>query len=142
MNIKHAALDSGLPVKTIRYYDQIGLINPARDHNGYRDFHDADLHKLNFVAQTRSLGFTIEDCRTLLALYEDDARESADVKRIANQHLKQIQEKITQLNIMSHTLSHLISECAGDHRPDCPILDNISGCNSKNNGKSNSDTIL
>jgi len=134
MNIKHASLDCGLPVKTIRYYDEIGLINPARDHNGYRDFHDTDLHKLNFVAQARSLGFTIEDCRTLLALYEDDARESADVKRIAKQHLIQIQEKITQLNIMSNTLSHLISECAGDERPDCPILDKFSGCNSRKNG--------
>ncbi len=123
MNIKHAALDSGLPVKTIRYYDEIGLINPARDHNGYRDFQDTDLHKLNFVAQARSLGFTIEDCRALLALYEDDARESADVKRIANLHLKEIKEKIAKLNTMSDTLSHLINECAGDDRPDCPILD-------------------
>ena len=125
MNIKHAALESGLPVKTIRYYDEIGLINPARDHNGYRDFQDTDLHKLTFVAQARSLGFTIEDCRTLLALYEDDARESADVKRIAKQHLSQIQAKIAKLNTMSNTLSHLINECAGDHRPDCPILDNF-----------------
>jgi Cu(I)-responsive transcriptional regulator len=131
MNIKHAALDSGLPVKTIRYYDEIGLVSPARDHNGYRDFRDTDLHKLNFVAQARSLGFTIEDCRTLLALYEDDARESADVKRIANQHLKQIQAKIAKLNTMRDTLSHLINECAGDHRPDCPILDNFGGGGTK-----------
>ena len=125
MNIKHAALESGLPVKTIRYYDEIDLINPARDSNGYRDFRDTDLHKLTFVAQARSLGFTIEDCRTLLALYEDDDRASADVKRIANQHLTQIQAKIAKLNTMSNTLSHLINECAGDDRPDCPILDNF-----------------
>lgn len=132
MNIKNAALDSGLPVKTIRYYDQIGLINPARDHNGYRDFSDNDLHKLTFVAQARSLGFTIEDCRALLALYENDARASADVKEIANQHLKQIQMKIAKLNTMSDTLSHLINECAGDHRPDCPILENFSNPARKN----------
>lgn len=125
MNIKDAAQHSGLPVKTIRYYDEIGLINPLRDHNGYRDFQSTELHKLTFVAQARSLGFTIEDCRTLLALYEDDARESADVKRIAKQHLKEIQAKISKLNTMSDTLSHLINECAGDHRPDCPILDNF-----------------
>ncbi len=125
MNIKRAALESGLPVKTIRYYDEIDLINPARDDNGYRDFRDTDLHKLTFVAQARSLGFTIEDCRTLLALYEDDDRASADVKRIANQHLTQIQAKIAKLNTMSDTLSHLINECAGDDRPDCPILDNF-----------------
>ncbi|MFK8076776.1 MAG: Cu(I)-responsive transcriptional regulator [Granulosicoccus sp.] len=125
MNIKQAAQESGLPVKTIRYYDDIGLINPPRDHNGYRDFRDNDLHKLTFVAQARSLGFTIEDCRTLLALYEDDARESADVKRIAKQHLFEIKAKIAKLNTMSDTLSHLINECAGDSRPDCPILDNF-----------------
>lgn len=133
MNIKQAALDCGLPVKTIRYYDEIDLINPARDHNGYRDFRDTDLHKLTFVAQARSLGFTIEDCRTLLALYEDDARESADVKRIANQHLTQIQAKIAKLNTMSDTLSHLINACAGDHRPDCPILDNFGKSGPKKN---------
>lgn len=125
MNIKDAAQHSGLPVKTIRYYDEIGLINPSRDQNGYRAFHENELHKLTFVAQARSLGFTIEDCRTLLALYEDDARESADVKRIANLHLKEIQAKIAKLNTMSDTLSHLINACAGDHRPDCPILDNF-----------------
>lgn len=134
MNIKHAALDSGLPVKTIRYYDEIGLINPARDHNGYRDFRDSDLHKLTFVAQARSLGFTIEDCRTLLALYEDDARESADVKRIAKQHLTQIQAKIAKLNTMSDTLSHLINECAGDDRPDCPILEKFGKSGAKSKG--------
>ena len=125
VNIKSAAQDSGLPVKTIRYYDEIGLVKPARDRNGYRDFRDNDLHKLTFVAEARSLGFTIEDCRTLLALYEDDARESADVKRIASQHLAQIHEKIAKLNTISDTLSHLISECAGDDRPDCPILENF-----------------
>lgn len=135
MNIKNASLDSGLPVKTIRYYDQIGLINPVRDHNGYRDFHDTDLHKLTFVAQARSLGFTIEDCRALLALYEDDARESADVKRIANQHLQQIQAKISKLNTMSDTLSHLINACAGDGRPDCPILDNFGKIDRKKSGE-------
>ncbi len=134
MNIKNAALDSGLPVKTIRYYNDIGLINPARDHNGYRDFRETDLHKLTFVAQARSLGFMIGDCRTLLALYENDARESADVKHIASQHLAQIHEKITKLNTMSDTLSHLINECAGDHRPDCPILDNFGKRGSKKNG--------
>ena len=134
MNIKEAALHSDLPVKTIRYYDEIGLINPTRNHNGYRDFQDTELHKLTFVAQARSLGFTIEDCRALLALYEDDARESSDVKRIANQHLKEIQAKITKLNTMSETLSHLINECAGDHRPDCPILDNFGKIDRKQQG--------
>lgn len=134
MNIKQAALESGVPIKTIRYYDDIGLINPARDRNGYRHFCESDLHKLNFVAQARSLGFTIDDCRTLLALYEDDARESADVKRIANQHLEQIQAKIAKLNTMSDTLSHLINECAGDDRPDCPILEKFGGSGTSNKG--------
>lgn len=126
MNIGDAVLQTGLPAKTIRYYDDIGLVNPPRDSSGYRSFRDKELHTLTFIAHARSLGFTIEDCRALLALYEDESRASADVKRIANEHLKQIESKIADLNAMSHTLSNLIDKCAGDDRPDCPILKSIS----------------
>ena len=125
MNIKDAARHSGLPAKTIRYYDEIGLVTPPRDPNGYRAFQETELHQLVFVAHARALGFTIEDCRALLLLYEDDQRASADVKRIAKEHLKQIEAKISDLQTMRDTLSHLIDECHGDHRPDCPILDNF-----------------
>ena len=97
-----------------------------RGENGYRAFAERDLHMLAFLGRARALGFTIEDCRTLLALYADKSRASADVKRIANEHLAQIESKIVDLKAMRDTLSHLIEECAGDHRPDCPILENLS----------------
>ena len=127
MNIKEAAARVSLPIKTIRYYDAINLINPIRDNNGYRDFQSRDLHKLAFVSQARSLGLTIDDCRALLAMYEDESRESADVKKLARQHLVEIEAKIEQLNSMRDTLSHLIDKCAGDDRPECPILENFGG---------------
>jgi len=126
MNIKDVAARSGLPAKTIRFYEEIGLIRPARALNGYRSFGPHDLHKLAFIGRARSLGFTIEDCRTLLSLYEDRGRESADVKRIAEAHLERIQGKITELDSMRRTLQGLIAACHGDHRPDCPILDDLA----------------
>jgi Cu(I)-responsive transcriptional regulator len=125
MNIGDVARLSGLPAKTIRYYEDIGLIRPLRSANGYRAFRESDLHKLAFLARARALGFTIEDCRTLLALYEDEGRESASVKQVAEQHLAQIDEKIAQLRTMRATLAHLVDACAGDHRPDCPILQDL-----------------
>ncbi len=125
MNIGDVAERSGLPAKTIRYYEDIGFIKPKRSLNGYRHFDEKELHKLAFIGRARSLGFTIEDCRSLLALYEDKERASADVKEIAKQNLKEIEDKISDLKAMHETLSHLIEECAGDHRPDCPILKNL-----------------
>ena len=127
MNIGDVARRSGLPAKTIRYYEDIGLIRPGRSENGYRSFRESDLHKLAFLGRARALGFTIEDCRTLVALYEDEGRESAQVKAIAEEHLTAIDEKITQLQSMRETLSHLIKSCHGDHRPDCPILSDLAG---------------
>lgn len=126
MNIGEIAEKSGLPAKTIRYYEDIGLVMPNRSANGYRSFNDTDLHKLTFLARSRTLGFSIEDCRTLMALYEDETRASADVKSVAAQHLDRIDEKITQLQSMRETLSHLVAECAGDNRPDCPILNDLA----------------
>uniref|UniRef100_A4WRL7 Transcriptional regulator n=1 Tax=Cereibacter sphaeroides (strain ATCC 17025 / ATH 2.4.3) TaxID=349102 RepID=A4WRL7_CERS5 len=126
MNIKEAAARSGLPAKTIRYYEEIGLVRPLRDMNGYRRFRESDLHKLGFLGRARSLGFSIEECRTLLALWEDRARASSDVKRLAERHLEQIAAKIAELQAMQATLSHLVSACAGDDRPDCPILEGLS----------------
>ena len=127
MNIGTVAKRSGLPSKTIRYYEDIGLIRPARGENGYRSFAEPDLHKLAFIARARDLGFSIEDCRTLLSLYEDDSRASAQVKNLAQDHLRQIDEKIAQLNEMKATLGTLIAACRGDDRPDCPILSDLSG---------------
>ena len=126
MNIGEVSEASGLPAKTIRYYEEIGLVTPLRSNNGYRSFRDADLHKLSFLGRARSLGFSIEDCRNLLALYENRDRASADVKAIARQHLTRIEAKLGELRQMHDTLSHLISACAGDDRPDCPILADLS----------------
>lgn len=125
MNIGDAAKFAGMPVKTIRYYEDIGFIQPDRDANGYRNFAESDLHKLAFVGRARSLGFTIEDCRALLALYEDQSRASADVKRLAQDHLQEIDAKITALQAMRATLADLVTSCAGDDRPDCPILNDL-----------------
>ena len=125
MNIGDVSARAGLPPKTIRYYEDIGLVVPHRAANGYRSFREQDLHKLTFLARARALGFTIEDCRTLLALYEDESRASADVKRVAQDHLTQIERKIADLGAMRSTLTHLISACAGDDRPNCPILDGL-----------------
>jgi MerR family copper efflux transcriptional regulator len=133
MNIGDVARLCGLPPKTIRYYEDIGLVQPQRSTNGYRSFCETDLHKLAFLARARTLGFTIEDCRVLLALYEDDSRESASVKSIAKEQLTRIDDKIAQLNSMRTTLAHLIDACAGDHRPDCPILDDLGGPDSSGN---------
>ncbi|MEO1552265.1 MAG: Cu(I)-responsive transcriptional regulator [Pseudomonadota bacterium] len=126
MNIGDVAERAGLPQKTIRYYEDIGLIRPARGANGYRQFAESDLHKLTFLGRARALGFSIEDCRTLLDLYEDGARESAAVKAVAEEHLAEIDAKIAQLQSMRATLSDLVEACAGDHRPDCPILAEFS----------------
>ncbi|CTQ56138.1 Copper export regulator [Roseibium album] len=127
MNIGDVSRRSGLPAKTIRYYEDIGLVQPPRSGNGYRTFREIELHKLAFLGRARALGFTIEDCRTLLALYEDDGRESAQVKNVAEGHLRKIDQKIAQLQSMRGTLAHLIEECAGDHLPDCPILEDLAG---------------
>jgi len=125
MNIGDVAARSGLPAKTIRYYEDIGLVTPPRDGNGYRVFGSRELHKLTFLARARALGFSIEDCRALLALYEDETRSSAEVKAIAREHLLRIESKIADLQAMAATLSHLVDRCAGDDRPDCPILSSL-----------------
>lgn len=127
MNIKEAGVRAGLPAKTIRYYEEIGLVTPPRDLNGYRAFREADVHKLAFLGRARALGFTIEHCRTLLSLWEDDSRASGDVKSLAREHLAEIDAKIAALQDMRATLSDLVDRCAGDHRPDCPILQRIAG---------------
>jgi MerR family copper efflux transcriptional regulator len=130
MNIKEAGARAGLPAKTIRYYEEVGLVRPLRDTNGYRVFRQSDVHKLGFLGRARALGFTIEDCRILLSLYEDQSRASADVKAIAQRHLAQISDKIAALQTMQDTLSHLVTCCHGDARPDCPILADLADLDS------------
>ena len=126
MNISQVSAATGLPVKTIRYYEEIDLISPRRGDNGYREFSGTDLHKLAFLGRARSLGFSIEACRSLLRLYNDRDRASADVKRIAQKHLVEIETKVSELSEMRDTLAHLIDTCAGNDRPDCPILADLA----------------
>lgn len=122
MNISQVAKRAGLPAKTIRYYEDIGLVRPARGDNGYRSFSDQDVHKLTFLSRARALGFSIEDCRRLLALWEDTDRASSDVRSLAQEHLSRIEAKIADLAAMRETLSTLVQACKGNDRPDCPIL--------------------
>jgi MerR family transcriptional regulator, copper efflux regulator len=126
MNIGEVARRSGLAAKTIRYYEEIGLITPMRCENGYRAFRESDVHKLGFLGRARALGFSIEDCRTLLALWEDRNRASADVRRVAVDNLERIEEKIAALQGMRDTLRDLVRTCSGDDRPDCPILRDLA----------------
>lgn len=126
MNISAAAEKSGLPPKTIRYYESIGLIQPAdRRANGYRSYSGADMRTLNFIKRARSLGFSVEEVRNLLDLWRDKRRTSVAVKALATRHLKALDRKIEELESMRRSLSNLVKRCRGDERPDCPILDDL-----------------
>jgi MerR family transcriptional regulator, copper efflux regulator len=127
MNVRDAGKRSGLPSKTIRYYDEIGLVVPDRRENGYRDYDSRAVQKLAFLKRARQLGFSIEDCRQLLSLYEDKGRASADVKSLAEKHLTEIDTRLEELQQLRNTLKHLVHACHGDDRPDCPILADLSG---------------
>ena len=127
MNIGQAAQRANLPPKTIRYYEDIALIKPDRAQNGYRDYSEADIHRLRFLQRSRSLGFTIEECRTLLSLHEDKHRASADVKALARQKITEIERKMKELKSLRETLSVLVEHCHGDERPDCPIIERLAG---------------
>ena len=127
MNIGEAAEVSGVPAKTIRYYESIGLIRPAnRAANGYRHYGDIDVQTLRFVNRARGLGFSVKDVSELLALYRDKSRRSSDVKRIALANIAHIDRKIAELQSMRATLTDLTHKCHGDHRPDCPILADLA----------------
>ena len=126
MNIKGAETATGLPAKTIRHYEDIGLVTPARAENGYRKFLPQDIDRLHFLANARSLGFSLRDCRALLDLREDPQRASADVKRIAAGHLADVDHKIVRLETLRAQLAYLVQACAGDAQPDCAILAGIS----------------
>ncbi|MEH6476716.1 MAG: Cu(I)-responsive transcriptional regulator [Sneathiella sp.] len=126
MNIGTASELSGLPVKTIRYYEDIKLVKPARAQNGYRTYSNEDVLYLNFLSRARKLGFSVEECRLLLSLYNDSERSSSEVKALALQKVDAIETKIAELTSMKNMLSKLAKSCHGDDRPDCPILEEIA----------------
>ena len=127
MRIGELAVATGVSTKTVRYYTDIGLIPAqARQENGYRSFDEADIRKLNFIRKARAFGFSIEDCRHLLDLYQNKGRSSADVKRITLEHLHRVEEKMRELRSLHDELAHLTDACQGDERPDCPILDGLA----------------
>ena len=124
MNISAAAREAGLPVKTVRYYADIGLVAPAgRSGTGYRVYDASAVAKLAFIRRARAFGFSIEDCRELLSLYEDQGGSSAEVKRIASRRLEEIEARQRELQALHDELNRLVAACRGDGRPDCPIMD-------------------
>jgi len=127
MNIGQAARASGVSAKLIRYYESIGLIPEAdRTAAGYRVYSPAEVNILRFIKRARTLGFSIERIHTLVGLWQDKSRASAEVKRIALDHVADLEAKIAELRAMADTLQELADACSGDHRPDCPILKDLA----------------
>jgi Cu(I)-responsive transcriptional regulator len=130
MNIGEVAKQSGVSAKMIRYYESIGLIAPAdRSEAGYRNYGMNDVHTLRFIRRARDLGFTVEQMSDLLALWKDRSRASAEVKKIALDHVSLLERKVAELQAMTETLRHLAAHCHGDARPDCPILEDLARAN-------------
>jgi Cu(I)-responsive transcriptional regulator len=128
MTIGQAAKSSAVSAKMIRHYESIGLLPKAqRTEAGYRLYDETDVHTLRFIQRARSLGFPLETIRTLLALWRNRRRSSAQVKDLAQRHVADLERKITEMQAMVRTLKHLAHNCHGDERPDCPILDDLAG---------------
>lgn len=126
-SIGQAAKESGVSVKMIRHYEAVGLLPPApRTFGNYRLYSANDVHTLRFIKRARALGFRMADIKELVGLWQDKSRSSAAVKRIAAKHLDELKAKIAELNAMVGTLEHLNRHCHGDHRPECPILDDLA----------------
>jgi len=127
MNIGTAAKRSGVPAKTIRYYESVGLIPSAgRTAAGYRVYTARDVEMLRFIHAARSMGFSVKEVAALLALWNDRARASADVRALAERHIADIDAKIAEMQSIRRTLQALVESCHGDDRPDCPILDGLA----------------
>tara|TARA_B100000900_G_scaffold80479_1_gene64818 strand:- start:15 stop:401 length:387 start_codon:yes stop_codon:yes gene_type:complete len=127
MNISKAAKLSGLTVKTVRYYADIKMVEPARDiQSGYRIYSIDDVAKLNFIGKARRFNFSIDECKELLSLYQDKNRPSKEVKKLTLAKIASIDEKLKEFNSLRDELSHLVNCCNGDDRPSCPILDELS----------------
>jgi Cu(I)-responsive transcriptional regulator len=126
-NIGEAARASGVSAKMIRYYEEIGLVpRAARSGSGYREFDDEHIHTLRFIRRARELGFPVADIMQLMELWRDRDRASGDVKRLALGHIESLKAKMQELQAMVDVLQALAESCEGDHRPSCPILENLA----------------
>lgn len=127
MNIGQASRHSGISTKMIRHYEGLRLIQPAaRTESNYRDFSERDVNDLRFIRRARSLGFSIEEISRLLSLWRDGSRPSREVKAVAESHIQALEQRIAEMQAMTDTLRHLARGCAGDDRPDCPILADLA----------------
>ena len=126
MNIGAASEASGVSQRMIRHYEKIGLVPAPARRGSYRDYADPDVHRLRFVANARDLGFPIEDIRTLLGLWSDRKRSSAEVKALAESRAAELGRKVRALENMRRSLTGLAQSCHGDDRPDCPIIDRLA----------------
>ena len=128
MKIGEASIASGVSQRMIRHYEKIELVPAAsRRDSGYRDYDERDVHTLRFIGRARDLGFPIEEIRTLLGLWNDRHRSSADVKQLALSRAAELKRKAKELDEMRRSLEHLAARCHGDERPDCPILGGLEG---------------
>jgi Cu(I)-responsive transcriptional regulator len=127
MNIGQASTSSGVSAKMIRYYESIGLVGPAkRTESGYRQYSETEVQVLRFIKRSRDLGFSLERIKTLIGLWQDTTRKSADVKKLAALHIAELNNDISKLESIRDELQHLADCCHGDNRPDCPILDDLA----------------
>ncbi|MFV0416042.1 MAG: Cu(I)-responsive transcriptional regulator [Chthoniobacterales bacterium] len=130
MNIGEASKQSGVSAKMIRYYEEIELIpRIARTYSGYRSYADADIHRLRFIRRARDLGFSVPEIQELLGLWDDRSRKSKDVRRLAKSHIEGLEQRIDEMQALVDILRNLIRNCAGDNRPDCPILADLERAN-------------
>lgn len=144
MNIGEAAKASGVSAKMIRHYESVGLFpEAARTDSGYRQYSGNEVSTLRFIRQSRDLGFSIEQIRELLALWQNRRRPSRQVKALAQAHIEELDEKLKELQAMKATLEHLVRCCHGDDRPDCPIIETLAdehvivASAARNNGHAN-----
>lgn len=135
-NIGEAARGSGVSAKMIRHYESLGLLRQARrTAAGYRIYDANDVHTLRFIRRARDLGFSMKEIAQLLGLWQNRRRSSGDVRRVAQQHINDLDEKIAELQSMRRTLERLIRHCHGDNRPECPILDDLAGASTTTEGQ-------
>jgi Cu(I)-responsive transcriptional regulator len=126
-NIGDASSASGVSAKMIRHYESLGLLpEPQRTAAGYRIYDDTDVHTLRFIRRARDLGFSMKEVEQLLSLWRNRRRASGDVRKVAQAHIADLDRRIAELQEMRRTLLHLVDHCRGDHRPECPILDDLA----------------